>query len=73
MQGTQTDFKNELLYASFGINYSTLPARFRKVRLSCACITISAAQAWFMHLLMPALTVGLAGPGVCCRRVSLIF
>ena len=31
MQGTQTDFKNELLYRSFDINYSHLPARFRKV------------------------------------------
>ena len=57
MQGTQTDFKNELLYASFGINYSTLPARVRKVTLSCACMTTSAAQAWLMHILMPALRV----------------
>ncbi len=33
VQGTQTEFKNELLYSSFGINYADLPARFRKVRL----------------------------------------
>ena len=32
LQGTQTDFKNELLFTTFGINYSTLPERFRKVR-----------------------------------------
>jgi tRNA(His) 5'-end guanylyltransferase len=31
VQGTQADFKNELLYKSFDINYSRLPARFRKV------------------------------------------
>lgn len=31
-QGTQADFKNELLYKEFGINYSQLPAQFRKVR-----------------------------------------
>ena len=31
LQGTQADFKNELLYKSFGINYNQLPARFRKV------------------------------------------
>ena len=34
MQGTQRDFKNELLYSSFGINYAHLPARFRKVRVA---------------------------------------
>jgi len=32
VQGTQTEHKNELLYSSFGINYASLPARFRKVR-----------------------------------------
>ncbi len=32
VQGSQADFKNELLYKSFGINYNQLPARFRKVR-----------------------------------------
>ena len=32
LQGTQTEQKNELLYAKFGINYAKLPARFRKVR-----------------------------------------
>ena len=32
-QGTQTEQKNELLYSSFGINYATLPASFRKVHL----------------------------------------
>jgi len=32
LQGTQADFKNELLFTTFGINYSTLPERFRKVR-----------------------------------------
>ena len=35
VQGTQTDFKNELLFKVFGINYSELPAQFRKV---CATI-----------------------------------
>lgn len=30
MQGTQADFKNELLFKRFSINYSTLPAIFRK-------------------------------------------
>lgn len=36
MQGTQTDFKNELLYSTFGINYNSLPERFRKVRALAA-------------------------------------
>lgn len=31
LQGTLSDYKNELLFAQFGINYSTLPERFRKV------------------------------------------
>ena len=31
-QGTQADFKNELLFTSFGINYNSLPERYRKVR-----------------------------------------
>lgn len=30
-QGTQTDFKNELLFSEFHINYSELPLMFRKV------------------------------------------
>ena len=30
LQGTLTQDKNELLFSRFGINYSTLPARFRK-------------------------------------------
>jgi hypothetical protein len=30
LQGTQADFKNELLFKRFGINYATLPAIFRK-------------------------------------------
>lgn len=30
LQGTQTAFKNELLFSRFGINYNDLPARFRK-------------------------------------------
>lgn len=30
LKGTQTDFKNELLYSTFGINYNKLPAQFRK-------------------------------------------
>ncbi|GAQ82853.1 tRNAHis guanylyltransferase [Klebsormidium nitens] len=30
IKGTQADFKNELLFKRFGINYSTLPAIFRK-------------------------------------------
>ena len=36
LQGTQTDFKNELLYSTFGINYNSLPERFRKVRAPAA-------------------------------------
>jgi tRNA(His) guanylyltransferase len=30
LQGTQTDFKNELLFSQFGINYNDLPPAFRK-------------------------------------------
>lgn len=30
LQGTLTQDKNELLFSRFDINYSTLPARFRK-------------------------------------------
>ncbi|KAJ7548619.1 hypothetical protein O6H91_07G019600 [Diphasiastrum complanatum] len=30
LKGTQADYKNELLYTQFGINYSTLPEIFRK-------------------------------------------
>lgn len=30
LKGTLTDFKNELLFTEFGINYSNLPQRFRK-------------------------------------------
>ena len=44
-QGTQTAYKNELLYTTFGINYSTLPAIFRKVRLPHAPAATPAAQA----------------------------
>lgn len=29
-QGTLSDYKNELLFSQFGLNYSTLPERFRK-------------------------------------------
>ena len=29
-QGTQADFKNELLFSQFGINYNKLPERYRK-------------------------------------------
>eukprot|EP00803_Ostreobium_quekettii_P007064 evm.model.scf_1407.1 EVM.evm.TU.scf_1407.1 scf_1407:1527-6227(+) len=29
-QGTQTDFKNELLFKEFGVNYAELPERYRK-------------------------------------------
>lgn len=31
LKGTQTDFKNELLFNTFGINYNNLPQQFRKV------------------------------------------
>jgi tRNA(His) 5'-end guanylyltransferase len=31
LQGTLTQDKNELLFSKFDINYSALPARFRKV------------------------------------------
>lgn len=30
LKGTLADFKNELLFTQFGINYNDLPARFRK-------------------------------------------
>ena len=30
-QGTQTEFKNELLHSKFGLNYNDLPQQFRKV------------------------------------------
>ena len=32
MQGTQTGFKNQLLFERFGINYNQLPEQFKKVR-----------------------------------------
>lgn len=32
LQGTDTAFKNELLFSQFGINYAQLPEQFRKVR-----------------------------------------
>lgn len=31
LQGTLSDYKNELLFSQFGLNYSMLPERFRKV------------------------------------------
>lgn len=31
MQGTQADYKNELLFSDFGINYAKLPEQYRKV------------------------------------------
>jgi tRNA(His) 5'-end guanylyltransferase len=31
LQGTDTSFKNELLFSQFGINYAQLPEQFRKV------------------------------------------
>ncbi len=31
LQGTQADFKNELLFSQFGINYNNLPEQYRKV------------------------------------------
>ena len=31
-QGTLSDYKNELLFSQFGLNYNTVPERFRKVR-----------------------------------------
>jgi tRNA(His) guanylyltransferase len=30
LTGTRTNFKNELLFSQFGINYNELPAQFRK-------------------------------------------
>jgi tRNA(His) 5'-end guanylyltransferase len=32
LQGTLSDYKNELLFTEFGINYNALPDRLRKVR-----------------------------------------
>lgn len=34
LQGTLADFKNELLFRDYGMNYNDLPEQFRKV---CAC------------------------------------
>lgn len=30
LEGTLSDFKNELLFSTFGINYAELPAMFRR-------------------------------------------
>ena len=32
LKGTQTGFKNDMLYNDFGINYNELPEMFKKVR-----------------------------------------
>lgn len=36
LNGTDAGQKNEILFAQFGINYTTLPEQFKKVRGSCA-------------------------------------
>ncbi|EFN59318.1 hypothetical protein CHLNCDRAFT_19326 [Chlorella variabilis] len=36
LRGTLSDYKNELLFSQFGLNYNTLPERFRKPA-SCGC------------------------------------
>jgi len=41
LQGTMSDYKNEMLFSQFGINYSTLPERFRKVSVPCRPVTQS--------------------------------
>jgi tRNA(His) 5'-end guanylyltransferase len=54
LQGTLTQDKNELLFTQFDINYSTLPARFRKVcwhdsgRLLC-CLAPPCDMSWTDH------------------------
>jgi hypothetical protein len=53
-QGSQTDFKNELLHSQFQINYNDLPAIFRKVCKAqhSICMTqysrIVAGNPWLM-------------------------
>ena len=32
LKGSDAEFKNELLFNQFGINYNTLPEQFKKVR-----------------------------------------
>ena len=54
LQGTLTQDKNELLFSRFDINYSTLPARFRKVCWLCSrwalcCLTRPAE----LHVAIP--------------------
>ena len=47
VQGTLTDFKNELLFEHFNINYNELPLRFRKVRCTPACFHYKTSTGWF--------------------------
>jgi tRNA(His) guanylyltransferase len=37
LKGTLADFKNEMLFMQFGINYNDLPARFRKGSVIIRC------------------------------------
>ena len=65
VQGTQADFKNELLYKSFGINYNQLPARFRKVRVKVRFAAHVFVTARLTHFCTPA---GLGGVASALHR-----
>lgn len=38
LKGTLADFKNEMLFSQFGINYNALPARFKKGSVIIRCM-----------------------------------
>lgn len=40
LKGTLADFKNEMLFTQFGINYNSLPARFRKGSVIIRCMQL---------------------------------
>jgi tRNA(His) guanylyltransferase len=40
LKGTLADFKNELLFTQFGINYNEIPARFRKGSVIIRCMQL---------------------------------
>ncbi len=51
-QGTDTGFKNELLFKDFGINYNQLSEQFKKVGVlhgRCMC-TINRAAVMHVHI-----------------------
>jgi tRNA(His) 5'-end guanylyltransferase len=40
LQGTVAAEKNEMLFSEFGINYNSIPARFRKVHHFSLCLAL---------------------------------